>query len=34
VWLCTGQSNMDFAMEKFVNDAREEKYQPLVENIS
>jgi sialate O-acetylesterase len=33
VWLCTGQSNMDFAMEKFVNDAREEKYQPLVEYI-
>ncbi|WP_319481343.1 sialate O-acetylesterase [uncultured Draconibacterium sp.] len=33
VWLCTGQSNMDFAMEKFVNDAREEKYQPLVEHI-
>ncbi len=31
VWLCSGQSNMDFAMEKFVNDAREEKYQPLVE---
>ncbi|WP_372772895.1 sialate O-acetylesterase [Mangrovibacterium sp.] len=31
VWLCTGQSNMDFAMEKFLGDAREEKYQPLVE---
>lgn len=31
VWLCTGQSNMDFAMSKFVNDAREPQYQPLVE---
>lgn len=31
VWLCTGQSNMDFAMKKFINDSREEKYQPLVE---
>lgn len=33
VWLCTGQSNMDFAMVKFVNNAREKKYQPLVEYI-
>ena len=33
VWLCTGQSNMDFAMEKFVRDAREPQYQPLVEYI-
>jgi sialate O-acetylesterase len=33
VWLCTGQSNMDFAMEKFIRDARESKYQPLVEHI-
>jgi len=33
VWLCTGQSNMDFAVGKFINDAREEKYQPLVEYI-
>lgn len=31
VWLCTGQSNMDFAMEKFINDSREPQYQPLVE---
>ena len=31
VWLCTGQSNMDFAMAKFVNDARDPKHQPLVE---
>ncbi len=31
VWLCTGQSNMDFAMSKFIKDAREEQYQPLVE---
>ncbi len=33
VWLCTGQSNMDFAMEKFVKDARDPKHQPLVEYI-
>ncbi|QDO94289.1 sialate O-acetylesterase [Formosa sediminum] len=33
VWLCTGQSNMDFAMNKFVGDAREPQYQPLVEYI-
>lgn len=33
VWLCTGQSNMDFAMEKFLKDAREPQYQPLVETI-
>lgn len=33
VWLCTGQSNMDFAMSKFLNDARESQYQPLVEYI-
>ena len=31
VWLCTGQSNMDFAMERFINDSREPQYQPLVE---
>jgi len=33
VWLCTGQSNMDFALEKFLGDSREPKYQPLVEQI-
>lgn len=33
VWLCTGQSNMDFALEKFVRDSREPQYQPLVEYI-
>ncbi|MDW5288284.1 sialate O-acetylesterase [Formosa sp. PL04] len=33
VWLCTGQSNMDFAMNKFVGDSREPQYQPLVEYI-
>ncbi|MGQ1784607.1 sialate O-acetylesterase [Saccharicrinis sp. GN24d3] len=33
VWLCSGQSNMDFALNKFVNDAREKEYQPLVEFI-
>lgn len=33
VWLCTGQSNMDFDMSKFVKNARESKYQPLVEYI-
>ncbi|WP_282124526.1 sialate O-acetylesterase [Algibacter mikhailovii] len=31
VWLCTGQSNMDFAIAKFLNNAREAQYQPLVE---
>jgi sialate O-acetylesterase len=31
VWLCTGQSNMDFPMRSFINDSREPKYQPLVE---
>ncbi len=31
VWLCSGQSNMDFAMGQFLNDAREDRYQPLVE---
>ncbi|ANW95418.1 hypothetical protein AXE80_03595 [Wenyingzhuangia fucanilytica] len=31
VWLCTGQSNMDFALVKFLNNARESQYQPLVE---
>ncbi|WP_066219874.1 sialate O-acetylesterase [Formosa haliotis] len=33
VWLCTGQSNMDFALEKFLNDAKEPQYQPLVDYI-
>ncbi|ALJ04701.1 hypothetical protein APS56_05935 [Pseudalgibacter alginicilyticus] len=33
VWLCTGQSNMDFAMSKFVNDSKEPQYQPLVDYI-
>lgn len=33
VWLCTGQSNMDWPMAKFINDAREPQYQPLVEYI-
>ncbi|CAH8281444.1 sialate O-acetylesterase [Mariniflexile fucanivorans] len=33
VWLCTGQSNMDFALGKFLNDSREPQYQPLVEHI-
>lgn len=33
VWLCTGQSNMDFALEKFLNDAKETQHQPLVEYI-
>ncbi len=33
VWLCAGQSNMDFALSKMINDARESKYQPLVEYI-
>ena len=33
VWLCTGQSNMDFDMSKFVRDSREPQYQPLVEYI-
>ena len=33
VWLCTGQSNMDFNLGKFLNDAREPQYQPLVKQI-
>lgn len=33
VWLCTGQSNMDFALEKFTNDSKDPKFQPLVEYI-
>ncbi|MDO7171631.1 sialate O-acetylesterase [Mariniflexile sp. AS56] len=33
VWLCTGQSNMDFALEKFLKDSREPQYQPLVEYL-
>ena len=33
VWLCTGQSNMDFSMEKFLKDSRDPKHQPLVEYI-
>ncbi|WP_339884890.1 sialate O-acetylesterase [Polaribacter vadi] len=33
VWLCTGQSNMDFAMEKFLKDSRDPEHQPLVEYI-
>ncbi|MRT93815.1 sialate O-acetylesterase [Ancylomarina sp. 16SWW S1-10-2] len=33
VWLCSGQSNMDFSMSKFTSDSREAKYQPLVEYI-
>lgn len=33
VWICTGQSNMDFSMSKFVRDAKDPKHQPLVEYI-
>ena len=33
VWICTGQSNMDFSMSKFVRDSRDPKHQPLVEYI-
>lgn len=33
VWLCSGQSNMDFHFSKLLNDAREKKYQPLVEEL-
>jgi sialate O-acetylesterase len=33
VWLCTGQSNMDFAMSKFIKDSRDPKDQPLVDYI-
>ena len=33
VWLCTGQSNMDFSMEKFLKNSRDSKHQPLVEYI-
>lgn len=33
VWLCTGQSNMDFTMERFSNKARDPQYQSLSEYI-
>lgn len=33
VWLCTGQSNMDFALEKFIHDSKDPQDQPLVEYI-
>ncbi|GIZ09735.1 9-O-acetylesterase [Flavobacterium sp. UMI-01] len=33
VWLCTGQSNMDFALAKFLNDSKDPQHQPLVEYI-
>ncbi len=33
VWFCGGQSNMDFAMNRYLGDAREPQYQPLVEYI-
>lgn len=33
VWLCTGQSNMDFALEKFIHDAKDPQDQPLVTYI-
>ncbi|WP_406683286.1 sialate O-acetylesterase [Seonamhaeicola sp. MEBiC1930] len=33
VWLCTGQSNMDWAMNKFVNNSKDYFHQPLVEYI-
>ncbi|VGO18519.1 sialate O-acetylesterase [Pontiella sulfatireligans] len=33
VWLCTGQSNMDCELKFFTKDAKEEKYQPLVDYI-
>lgn len=33
VWLCTGQSNMDFPMEWLTSDSREPQYQSVVEYI-
>lgn len=33
VWLCSGQSNMDFSLDQLTKDARESKYQPLVSYI-
>ena len=33
VWLLSGQSNMDFDLKKISVDAREPKYQPIVETI-
>lgn len=33
VWLCTGQSNMDFALGKFLNNSKDPQYQTLVEYI-
>lgn len=33
VWICSGQSNMEFAMGWLTKDAKEAKYQPIVELI-
>ena len=33
VWFCGGQSNMDCGMEQFMKDAKDARYQPLVEYI-
>lgn len=33
VWLCTGQSNMDFSLSQLLKDSRNPKYQPVVEKL-
>lgn len=33
VWLCTGQSNMDFTMKLISNDARSPRYQPIADAV-
>ncbi|WP_299669105.1 sialate O-acetylesterase [uncultured Polaribacter sp.] len=33
VWLCSGQSNMDYTMERFSKGVRDKKYQPLADFI-
>ncbi|MDN3665552.1 sialate O-acetylesterase [Algibacter miyuki] len=33
IWLCAGQSNMDFSISKLVNNSKDPEHQPLVEYI-
>lgn len=33
VWLCTGQSNMDFRLQQLLKDSKNPKYQPVVERL-
>lgn len=34
VWLCSGQSNMDWDLNKLMNKAKDPRYQPIVEEIT